>query len=165
MNNWKSYLIYLLPISFILFFIYNYKKTFYKTLAHTFFWFFGNTIFGLLPILFGYYLSILDPIVSFSISEIFKQIIVPFYCISLSASAMIDFIFSNIDKNSKITYIYYTFPLLICALTIPLYQQFLLKKAIDDETIFNLHIVILLFSLIYCIITKYKLFLIDLQKE
>lgn len=131
----------------------------------TLFWFLANTFFGLLPIVITYYNSKIDSTIIFSVSDIIKQIVIPFYCISLSASAMIDFHISNIDKNSKVTMLYYIFPFIICILTLPLYQKYIKQEVINEDILYRFQIPILALTFLYCSIAKYKLFVLELEKK
>ena len=131
----------------------------------TLFWFLANTFFGLLPIAITYYNSTIDPKIAFSINDVLKQIVIPFYCISLSASAMIDFHISDIDKNSKVTLLYYTFPFIISFLTLPLYQKYIKSEVISEEVLYKFQIPILLLTFLYCSVAKYKLFVTELDKK
>jgi len=139
------------------------NKIDWACLLKAFGWVTANAAFGLAPLIF---LRLINPVLSrheagHEIHELIKGGTVLFVCCALMGAAVIDLVQSKIKFSNFAFFALYVIPFIILAIICLLYLLIILGHV--NENLFtsfsDLYIFIILFTLFYCTMAKYFLFL------
>jgi hypothetical protein len=134
-------------------------KGFLKSL----YWLGLSVFYGLVPVGIAFFVKYIDNDFVFTFDYITENGLLIFFCIAISASVMVDYIFLNKKFPKWAEYILYAYPWFLVVISSILYSLLLLsqqgKASPDLNKLLILQIIILIFTFIYTIIIKTIVFL------
>lgn len=160
---WKVF--YKLAALFILMVMDGFSR-FLKTLLDSIYWFFGNAVFSIFPLLIIYYIKSLganDSLLNDQIYNLLKGGIVIFFFCSLMGSIAIDLIIAGsldcLNRNRKLLYkfVLIQVPFIILFSLVIMYLLVVFKYLKNDFLMLNSPYIlfVLIFSGLYCFVFKF----------
>ncbi|PTB96461.1 hypothetical protein C9994_07255 [Marivirga lumbricoides] len=134
-------------------------KSFYKTL----FWLITGIFYGLLPIGIIFLLQYFNPSIQYSIDDILKEGILIFFCVAISASVMVDYIFVSKKLPKWIEFTLYGFPWALVVIASITYSQLVINNLSVTNLLLDrfvhMQFFVLTLTLIYVLVVKTIIFI------
>lgn len=137
------------------------RQIFLSALGKTILWIFIHSFFGLSPILITILLSSFTPEIHLSIPKIIEEGLILFFCSTISAVAMLDFIFAKIRFPKYIEFGLYFCPSFILLISGTIFGQlyFHHKETYNLINLLHWQNSLIAISIIYCFVLKVLIFI------
>lgn len=130
-----------------------------KSFGKTVVWLLISSFYGLLPIGIIFLLKWFNPSITYSFSNIVDEGILIFFCIALSSSVTVDYLFNTKKFPKWLDFILYGFPWFLVFIASIVFSQMAINRFstdlnLDVEKLIDLQFFIIILTLIYVIIVK-----------
>jgi len=129
---------------------------FYKALLKSLYWLFTNTFFGLLSVILIFLIQTINPGNDYNYYKIVEEGVLLFFCVAMSASVIIDYIFISPRLPKYIEFILYFFPSICTIVSSVLFGQLFFGESdnLNNNAIVLINVVTIFFTIVYCIVLK-----------
>ena len=137
-------------------------KSFYKA----FFWLITNGFFGLFTLIVIIFFQLFIPDVSITMEKILEEGVLLFFCVAISASAMVDYIFIETKFPKYIEFGFYACPLVFLIFSSLVFSQlfFHQNQSYNLDKLMGVQTIIMVLTGVYCLSLKTIVFFNESHK-
>jgi hypothetical protein len=135
------------------------RKAFLKSI----FWLITGSFYGLLPLGIIFLIQYFNPSITYSIDTILTEGVLIFFCIAISASVMVDYIFVSKKLPKWVEFVLYGYPWALVFIASITYSQLIINNLSNQNILIdkfiNMQFFVLVLTLIYVLIVKTIIFI------
>jgi hypothetical protein len=132
-----------------------------KSFLKAVFWLLVSVFYGLLPLGIIFFQQLFDTSIVFTVDGVLKEGILIFFCVALSSSVMVDYIFTPKKLPKWIEFVMYGYPWILVSMASLVYSQSVITQSGDSinwNILIGLQFFIMLLTVIYTLIVKSIIF-------